>query len=335
MVEKPEAEEKAGWVRARPTRTVDLGLAARLLARALPRRRIQTVESLVGGLTNSLFKLCLDDGREVVLRIYEGDPDACAKEVDLLSLVRKAVPVPEVIWAERSGEAELPPFALLEYVAGTTLRELARQGDRAAMADACYAVGRALAAIGCHRFPRAGFIGPGLTVGSPLLEGPDPVPRFVEACLARPAAVARIGPGLSRATLDLVWHWAPRLAPLDLERRLVHCDFGAPNLLVRNDGDGYGLAAVIDWEFAVAATPLIDVGHFLRYERRARPLREPHFTRAFVDGGGELPEDWPRLARISDLSALCEMLSREALPEPVAAELAGLVAATVGDDDPP
>jgi hypothetical protein len=48
---------------------------------------------------------------------------------------------------------------------------------------------------------------------------------------------------------------------------------------------------VLDWEFAFLGSPLLDVGHFLRYERAARPLREPHLSRGFLEDGGKLPED--------------------------------------------
>src|SRR6185437_6695629 len=38
------------------------------------------------------------------------------------------------------------------------------------------------------------------------------------------------------------------------------------------------VAAVLDWEFAVSGSPLLDIGHFLRYECASRPLAEPHFS---------------------------------------------------------
>ena len=65
------------------------------------------------------------------------------------------------------------------------------------------------------------------------------------------------------------------MATFDHEARLVHGDFGAANILVRQVQGAWQVAAVIDWEFAFAGTPLFDLGHFLRYERRRRPVRSP------------------------------------------------------------
>ncbi len=50
--------------------------------------------------------------------------------------------------------------------------------------------------------------------------------------------------------------------------------------------------------------------------------------------GGKLPQDWRQLARLFDLSALCEALTRDQLPDDVTAELVELVSATVENRDP-
>jgi fructokinase len=89
------------------------------------------------------------------------------------------------------------------------------------------------------------------------------------------------------------------------------------------------VAAIIDWEFAFSGSPLVDVGHFLRYERAACPLREPEFSLAFIENGGTLPNDWRKLVKLIDLTALCEMLTRDSLPEDVASEVVGLVRSTL------
>ncbi len=109
---------------------------------------------------------------------------------------------------------------------------------------------------------------------------------------------------------------------------------GKRNLLVRKVGEKWTVAAVLDWEFAVAGSPLVDVGHFLRYETFSRPRVEPHFSNGYVEAGGRLGEGWRRLARVIDLVALCESLTHDALPDPVVAELSELVTATIEDRDP-
>jgi aminoglycoside phosphotransferase (APT) family kinase protein len=293
------------------------------------------VEPLTDGLRNANFKVLLEDRPDaIVVRIYEHDRSLCAKEMDILRLVRDGVPVPQVIHAEPDGLDDLPPFAVLGFVQAIGFRELKRSGDCEAIAQAARSAGEVLAAISQFRFDRCGWIGSGLHVGDPLLHGADPVPRFVDLCLASPNLQVRVEPDLRGRIHRYVWHWAPRLAELDNEGCLVHCDFGGRNLLVNKERGDWTIAAVLDWEFAVSGSPLVDIGHFLRYECASRPVCEPHFSNAFAGAGGKLPPDWRPLARVMDMTALCESLTREVLPDDIARELVELVAATVEQRDP-
>jgi hypothetical protein len=47
-----------------------------------------------------------------------------------------------------------------------------------------------------------------------------------------------------------------------------------------------------------------------------------------------LPDEWRRLARVVDLTALCESLTHDDLPDDVVVELVELVRATVDNRDP-
>jgi aminoglycoside phosphotransferase (APT) family kinase protein len=292
-------------------------------------------QPLDGGLRNANFKLHLDCTAEaVVLRIYEHDGSLCRKEADLIRLVGRSVPVPEVIHVEPVGWEDAPPFALLRYVEGITFRELKRAGNADAIAQAAHSAGQVLAAIGRTGFPKAGWLGPGATVCAPLLEGAQAMPRFVDLCLESVNLRGRMGAGLCEGVHTLVWQWAPRLSLLEEEARLVHGDFGKRNLLVRNVARKWAVAAVLDWEFAVSGTTLADLGHFVCYERTSRPLVEPHFSQGYLEAGGTLPEDWRQVARIVDLASICESLTHEYLPDGAAVELIELVRATVENRDP-
>jgi len=61
--------------------------------------------------------------------------------------------------------------------------DLRRSGDKGATAEAAYSAGETLAALGRATFDRPGWLGPGPAVTAPLLEGKDPMPRFVDLCL--------------------------------------------------------------------------------------------------------------------------------------------------------
>lgn len=323
------APEEARWRRAEPRRALPATLLERMVHAAFPRCRILDVQPLADGWRNANFRLRLDCAPElIVLRIYEHHPSICQKEVDLIRLVGASVPVPAVIHAEPQGWEDVPPFALMSHMEGMSFRELKRSGDGDAIAQAAHSAGETLAAIGRTTFSKPGWLAPGPSVAAPLLEGADPVPRFVDLCLASANLQRRMQVDLRHRLRELVWSWAPVLASLDDEARLVHGDFGKRNLLVRKIAGAWSVAAVLDWEFAVSGCPLADLGHFLRYERASRPLVEPHFSEGYRHAGGTLPGNWRQLARLLDLTALCESLTHDELPDAVVAELVELVRAT-------
>ena len=324
------AASESAWLRGNPRRTLPPETLQRILEAALPGTCATEIEALPEGKRNANFKLRVSTSAvALVLRLYEHNPSICQKEVDLLELVRAKVRVPEVLYAAPAGLDEIPPFVLYEYIEGITFRELKRLGDADALAQAAFAAGQVLAAIGAHQFEKAGWLGPGPAVGAPLLEGPDPMPRFVDLCLANPRMQERLEQGLRARIHDFVWRHAADYAVMEREHRLVHCDFNRRNVLVRRVNGKWRVAAVLDWEFAVAATPLIDMANFLRYESSNCPRVEPHFSAGYIDAGGGLPEDWRQLSRYVDLTAICESLTGRFIPDDAVAELGEIARATV------
>jgi len=279
----------------------------RMVGAAFPQRRVVAAMPFPDGFRNTNVRIELDGPPSpLVLRIYRHDPALCQKELDLLRRLTGRVPVPKIVHAEPAGIDGLPPFTLHHYIEGITLGELKRTGDRRAVAEAAYSAGETLAAIGRVPFE---YDGPSISI-----------PQFVDECLASPALQQRLNAEMRDHASTLAWSAASEFAVMDQEKSLVHCDYGKRNLLVRSCAGRWQIAAVLDWEFAISASPLIDLGHMLRYECATRPLLEPHFSKGFTDAGGVLREDWRRLSKIFDLSALCELLTRESLPADAVAE---------------
>ena len=329
------APHEARWTQPEPRRSLPAPLLERLVRVAFPHSQVVEALPLIDGLRNANFKIRLDSSAETaVLRIYEHDSSLCQKEMDLIRLVSRAVPVPEVIHADVNGLADTPPFALLRYVEGVSFREIKRHGDAASVGQAAYAAGETLASIHRFRFQMSGWLAPGPSVTAPLLEGLDTVPRFIDSCLASTNLQQRTQAELRDQIHAFVWSMASELRGVENEPYLVHGDFGNRNLLLRNTAERWEVAAVLDWEFAVSSCPLADLGHFLRYERCSRPLVEPDFSRGYQDAGGSLRKDWRQLARVIDLTALCESLTHDQLPDTVVSELVELVRATVEGHDP-
>jgi aminoglycoside phosphotransferase (APT) family kinase protein len=300
-----------------------------LLARVFPSLQVVATEPLAEGFSNFTYKVVFANGEPVVLRIFGRDPAACLKEVDLLRLVGASIPVPEVVDAYPNGLGDIGPFLVMRFVEGITFLRLRATRDTEAIAEAAGSIGETLAAIGRYAFEHRGRLGAGLSVDGPFLNGPNAVPEFVESCLASPALRSRLDAPTCRGVRQAVWSRAADLGRLEDERRLMHRDFNNRNVVVRRVGGRWQVAAVLDWEFAVSGSPLVDVGSFLRYETATNPSREPHFSRGYERGGGHLPRDWRELARLVDVASLCELLTKPGVPDEIVVEVCDLVRRTV------
>jgi len=301
-----------------------------LVADAFPNRKVARTELLPGGLINTNLKIYFEsDFDPVVLRLYRDGAAACEKEIAVHNLIHQHVPIPEILYAESKGS---PAFAFVEYVEGLTFQQLKRTNNLKAIQQASTSIGKTLAAIGRFRFPAPGRLlasEASLVVGSKFIEGPDPIPRILDRFLASNTFQRRAGAKLVDQLHDFIWSCAQILPSLQTDCSLVHNDFGNRNILVSEVNGVWTVAAVLDWEMAFSGSPLLDVGNFLRYELDAAPLREPYFSRAFVEHGGHLPDNWKLVVKLIDLTGLVECLTHDGLPSDVEAELFALIDATL------
>jgi aminoglycoside phosphotransferase (APT) family kinase protein len=300
--------------------------------------RVVAVELFPEGFRNLNYRVQFDSGREpLVLRIYGPDPNAWRNEVALLENLRKAgIPVPEVVAAHGDGFASIPvfsgrPFIVTRYVEGVTFRELKARRNLRATAEAAYSIGETVAAFHtaavydrCTNECPAGL--------SPVLETPNALLATLSDCLRSTVLIARLDSITRQRLHELAQEHFEELNSIARENNLVHGDFGNRNVLVHLKEGRWQVAAVIDWEFARIGPALLDIGGFLRYERRSRPVREPHFSRGYLAAGGTLPNNWWRLARVVDLIKQCATLAHEGLPESVVREVAELVQRTADEE---
>jgi len=331
-VPNPNSIEKATWRVVSPPPPLTPGEADALLVDWRGARSVVDAEPLAGGIMNWNYRIRLSGSAErFVLRFYDRAPAACAREMRVLDLVRGDVPVPAVLHARPTAAGAYPPFCVLEFIDGISLRELRRRGDVNAVAEAAYDAGRLLPRLLRHRFDRSGLLSTELTVEDGPFAGAS-LATVVEHFAASPLFRERLDARLRTRLIAFVESSAPGSAGDDVIS-LVHGDFNSPNIFVRKDRGKWIVAAILDWEFAFAGSIFNDVGNMVRYERPGQPRYDPYFSRGLVDGGFPLPDDWFLRARLADLPALCELLTRDDVPDSIVAELRDLVSETLGVAD--
>ena len=310
------------------------GFIRACIGAAFPNPGFAHAQVLSGGLINTNIKIEFSSGASpVVLRFYRGDTAVCLKETAVLRLVHSTIPVPEVIHVEPNGIDGSPPFCILEFINGLTFQQLKRTKNLEAIHQAAASVGETLAHMGKYRFSKPGALETELEnvlkVGAGYGEGPDPIPHLLDQFLQSENLQRRLDHSSRQELHEFIWSWSANLRALGDQRHLVHSDFGNRNILVDCINGRWQVVAVLDWEFALSGSPLLDVGHFLRYETADASLREPYFSRAFVEFGGVLPADWRRISQVLDLTGLVHCLTHPQLPDDVTREILQLTKSTL------
>lgn len=298
------------WTRRHAFVALDDRELAAMLRPLFGERRVESAEPLTGGFVNTNYRVRLaglDDA--FVLRSYVRDAGACQRERDIIARVRGSVPVAEVLYADTRGEAFGRPYAVMRWMEGVTLDQLLARPAEADPVAIAACLARTLAAIGSFTFPQIGFFGPELAIAEPLGSVREFCVNYLESCLFHDRAGERIGPDLTAELWRLVSANAHLLDVLGDSAALVHSDYKGSNLLLRQTSGQWEVAAVLDWEFAHAGTPLVDIGILLRDADTLPSGFAPAFATAYRAAGGSLPTEWRQIAQLLDLMNYCEFLN--------------------------
>ncbi len=299
---------RTGWRQARMEHVPDRAEIAALVQAVVPRARVLDVEPLSGGLSNINLRVDLDrPPARLLLRLYQRDPLQAGKECALATPLRAhGVPVAQPLHLA-APDGSGTRVALFEWIEGQRLDRLAARLDPPALHRVAVGVGGALAATHAIRFATLGFLDAGLQVEHAIaLDGPALL-GFLDERLLRQGGAGHLGEALAAEVIAHATREAGRLAEWSSLPCLVHADCNPSNLLV---GPGGALAALLDWEFALSAIPAIDFATLLRPGMADRPEFTAGLAEGYRAGGGWLPPDWEAIARLADLFAWADMLSR-------------------------
>lgn len=304
---------ESGWERS-PHYLLSPSEIQDLITPAFPSKQVAHYELLTSGLANTNYKFWLQgQPGAYVLRLNTRDPAAALREQALMNFLAKHpqphIPFAPLLFAQPQPSPGQPAYSIWGFVEGHLLQTLFHSCSGAELCQIAEACGQVLAGLSAHRFAACGEFGPDLEIITEYGAPSQFVPGFVEEALWNGLAGQRLQPALRDALWSLVRRERQRLEAIDGDYRLVHADFKRSNLLMHDQSGRWQVAAILDWEFACAGPPLIDVGLFLRAGSGLPAGFAEAFAQGFRQAGGQLPADWLQLSRLLDLIAQLTFLN--------------------------
>lgn len=302
---------KSGWERRHEHPELDAITAQKLLS-PHTNEKITTITLMSDGCANSNYKIELTNGSTIALRIYMREHSALSREAGIHQLVKSVIPVAEILYADTSCNIYPHPYAILQWVDGTLLRDLVFTHDEDAISAAMFDVGNYLAILRMMKMPYGGFFQEDMSI-RPFAEE-DQYEAFMMRMLSNEIVAQSLGRNVLQDTQQLVSQCCHLLPEIN-DANLTHADYDPANILVRQNGGTWQVAAILDWEFTFSGTYLIDIGQMLRYSHKLPDYYESSFINGIHDTGPPLPVDWKKSAKLMDLLSLTQLLEHNPAAE--------------------
>jgi aminoglycoside phosphotransferase (APT) family kinase protein len=293
--------------RREPLAVLDVHQVRELDSAKLNGSEIKSISSLTGGFMNSNYRIVLRDNTSLVLRISSRRADL-KKELSVLKHVYGRVPVPAVIGEHFS---EPYPFALIEFIEGTLFSDSLCSLEFEDLAKIAFEAGARLQAIHSFDLGQAGFFDENF-VFNPVFENfGGSLYDYICSRLVAGRVRERLGAKVADRMLEFVRarrdvYWA-----ISNSTRLIHSDYNLKNILIRRADSGWKVVGILDWEFALAGSPLVDIGNFLRFEDELPSGFREAFIQGYLSDSNELPGNWREVAKLLDLAAMVNFLEGE------------------------
>ncbi len=301
---------KEHWPRYTAVVKLDATDVGRLILPLFPGRTIASVEPIKGGLINTNLKVRLA-GRPgaLLLRVYQRGIAPAKKEMAVCRLLGGCVPVPRFLHFCPEDPLIGHPYAILEWSEGVELQTLFATLAKDRLIALGAAIGRMLATVHRFTFDKFGGLDADLNVVEPIDLDRKGLIAYLKQTFVQGPGGTRLGAELSSALLQFAAREGDMLDAWLKQPCLVHGDFNGWNILV-GPGEDCAVAAIIDWEYALSATPAFDFGNLLRPPLDSNPELAAALAQGYREAGGTLPAQWQRIARLADIYAFADILSR-------------------------
>lgn len=296
---------KIDWERSKTHAELDVATTIKLLAPIIA-DPIEQLILLSNGCANTHYKVTFKNSRPpVVIRIYLRDQSAARREMAIQKLVADKIPVPQIYYTDDECVIYPLSYAITEWVNGVLMRGLILEKDETAIRESVYAAGVYLNELRQIKFAQAGFFTEDLCI-RPFAPEEAYLPYTLNL-LQDTTVQQTLGAALKASVTNLITTQANILTE-ENEANLTHCDYDPANILINLEKGQWKIAAILDWEFASAATYLLDIGQMLRYAHRLPIYYENSFIAGIVEHGTPLPANWKKQAKLMDLLCLLQLL---------------------------
>ncbi|MEJ2754616.1 MAG: phosphotransferase [Gammaproteobacteria bacterium] len=274
-------------------------------------RSFQSVTRLQGGFNNFNYHVITKANNQFIIRISPTPKQLSSELCALrqLKALRSNIPVPEVLWHSNSEWTDGFSVAAISFVEGTLLSKMGHTLSEYDVKAISEQLGTIAADIHSITFSDYGFLDENFHTKDSQDNYTSWTFDFLSSCLSNALLRERLG-DKNCALLENCITEHQHLLEAPRQPVLCHGDFNQKNILITKNGSNkrYTVTAILDWEYALAGSAVMDIGNLFRYADRSDTIHPGFFASAYKEAKGHLSPHWQDQSRFTDLLALCAFL---------------------------
>lgn len=291
-----------GWERTLPLVKISEEIIFRLFNNIVHSKDISHIALLDEGCRTTNYLVISKNGDKYVLKIFFENDKGHKKDIALFNLMKNHIPVQNIYRIDHDKWIGNREYIIYRYINGRTISQYIKEGNKINQSIAA-SVAHNLGQIHNIKFKKMGSLDNNLNIKDELEHIAELYDKYINDNVKM-----RLGNDNIDKIKQIISRYEKTLLKLENDSRLIHGDFQGTNIIINNDL----VSGIIDWEFCMAGSPLMDIGQFFRYEEYFDDELINIFEREYKKVCDyELIDNWYEVSKMLDLLSLIQLMSRD------------------------
>lgn len=291
-----------GWERTLPLVKINKEIIISLFKNILNFEEIVHINLLNEGCRTTNYMVSSKNNKKYVLKIFYENYKNYRKDIALFNMLKEHIPVQEIYKIGQDNSIENKKYIIYKYIDGETISQYVNEGNEITK-EIVESVAEVMGRIHSIKFKRMGSLDDKLCIKNERGSIVELYNKYINDNVR-----LRLGSENINKIKQIVDNYKNDLAQLECDVRLIHGDFQGTNIIINNNS----VASIIDWEFCMAGSPLMDIGQFFRYEEYFNSELINIFENKYREiCDYELIDNWYNISKIIDLISLVQLIGRD------------------------
>lgn len=291
-----------GWERTLPLVKINDELIIRLFKGVVNAEDIVHIDLFDEGCRTTNYMISTKSENKYVLKIFYENDKSYKKDISLFNIIKNNIPVQDISKMDFDKCINNKQYMIYRYIDGNSISQYLNQGKKLTK-ELVKAVASVLGKVHNIKFEKRGYLDENLNVIGEIESIENLFNKYINDNVK-----SRLGNENINKIKSIIYKYEEELSYIEKDSRLIHGDFQGTNIIINNEM----VSGIIDWEFCMSGSPLMDIGQFFRYEEYFDNELIIAFENEYKKACDyKLMDNWYNISKIIDLLSLIQLMNRD------------------------